>query len=82
MKRDTVIGLPMHWRLGFHRVWSVRDVLPRAFGHFGYGGSGAWGDPDRNLAVAMTLNRVAGTPVGDRRMLRIGTIATRCADRA
>ena len=29
----------------------------------------------------MTLNRVAGTPFGDMRMVRIGGIASRCAER-
>jgi CubicO group peptidase (beta-lactamase class C family) len=79
---DVVIGFPMLWRLGYHLVWTNRGILPRAFGHFGFGGSGAWADPDRELAVAMTLNRVAGTPFGDVRMLRIGGIAARCAERA
>ncbi len=80
-KRDTVIGLPMRWRLGYHFVGTARGILPRAFGHFGYGGSGAWADPERNLAVAMILNRVAGTPLGDSRLLRIGGISVRCAER-
>jgi CubicO group peptidase (beta-lactamase class C family) len=78
---DAVVGFPMRWRLGYHLVGTHRGVLPNAFGHFGYGGSGAWGDPDRDLAVAMTLNRVAGTPFGDMRMVRIGGIAAACADR-
>ena len=78
---DAVVGFPMRWRLGYHLVGTSRGILPNAFGHFGYGGSGAWADPDRNLSVAMTLNRVAGTPFGDMRMVRIGGIASRCAER-
>jgi CubicO group peptidase (beta-lactamase class C family) len=78
---DAVVGFPMRWRLGYHLVATTRGVLPHAFGHFGYGGSGAWGDPVRKLAVAMTLNRVAGTPFGDMRLLQISAIAARCADR-
>jgi CubicO group peptidase (beta-lactamase class C family) len=78
---DAIVGFPMRWRLGYHLVGTDRGILPNAFGHFGYGGSGAWADPDRNLAVAMTLNRVAGTPFGDMRMVRIGGIAARCAER-
>ncbi len=69
---DVVVGFPMRWRLGYHLVGTTRGVLPYAFGHFGFGGSGAWADPERNLSVAMTLNRVAGTPFGDMRMLRLG----------
>ena len=53
---------------------------PKGFGHFGFGGSGAWADPDRELAVALTLNSGIGTPFGDLRIVRIGSAALRCAD--
>jgi len=76
-----VIPLPMHWRLGYHRVPTVGVSVPNGFGHFGFGGSGAWADPDRDLAVALTLNSGVGTPFGDLRMVRIGTAAARAADR-
>jgi CubicO group peptidase (beta-lactamase class C family) len=70
----------MRWRLGYHMAGTTRGILPNGFGHFGYGGSGAWADPDRNLAVALVVNRVAGTPFGDLRMLRIGAAAVRAAE--
>jgi CubicO group peptidase (beta-lactamase class C family) len=76
-----VIPVPMHWRLGYHRVPTLGVRVQNAFGHFGFGGSGAWADPDRNLAVAMTVNHGIGTPFGDLRMVRISTAAVRCADR-
>jgi CubicO group peptidase (beta-lactamase class C family) len=79
--RDAVIGFPMRWRLGYHLAATTAGVLPNGFGHFGFGGSGAWGDPDSGLAVAMVLNQVAGTPVGDTRLLRIGGAAVRAAKR-
>ena len=78
---DAVLGFPMAWRLGYHVVGTSAGVLPGAFGHFGYGGSGAFADPRRGLAVAMTVNRVAGTPVGDGRLLRLAAAAVRAADR-
>jgi CubicO group peptidase (beta-lactamase class C family) len=78
---DAVVGFPMRWRLGYHLVGTTRGILPNAFGHFGYGGSGAWADPDRDLSLAMTLNRVAGTPFGDMRMVRMGGVVTKCAER-
>jgi CubicO group peptidase (beta-lactamase class C family) len=76
-----VIPLPMHWRLGYHRVFTTRGRVPRGFGHFGFGGSGAWADPDRDLAVALVVNSGVGTPFGDTRIARIGSAAVRCADR-
>ena len=75
--RDTGVLLNMNWRLGYHLIGTTSGVLPRAFGHFGFGGSGAWGDPDSGLAVAMILNQVGGTPFGDTKMLRIGGAAVR-----
>ncbi len=79
--RDAAVMINMHWRLGYHLAGTTAGVLPKAFGHFGFGGSGAWGDPESGLAVAMTLNQVGGTPFGDTRMLRIGGAAVRAAKR-
>jgi CubicO group peptidase (beta-lactamase class C family) len=78
---DRVVVIPLDWRLGFHRVFTSRGVLPHAFGHFGFGGSGAWADPSRNLALAMVCNRGSGTPIGDLRILELGAAAVRAADR-
>lgn len=79
--RDAAVLLDMRWRLGYHMAATSKGVLPHGFGHFGFGGSGAWGDPDSGLAVAMVLNQVAGTPFGDTRFLRIGGAAIRAARR-
>lgn len=80
-QRDKVVGFPMRWRLGYHLAATTAGVPPRGFGHFGFGGSGAWGDPDSGLAVAMVLNQVAGSPFGDTRLLRVGGAALRAARR-
>lgn len=79
--RDAAVMFNMRWRLGYHMAATSTGVLPRGFGHFGFGGSGAWGDPDSGLAVAMVLNQVAGTPFGDTRFLRIGGAAVKAAKR-
>ncbi len=76
-----VIPISMRWRLGYHRVFAVRARVPGGFGHFGFGGSGGWADPQRQLAVALTVNSGVGTPFGDTRIARIGGAAARCADR-
>ena len=76
-----VIPYAMRWRLGYHRVNTIRARVARGMGHSGYGGSGGWADPDRELAVALVLNSGTGTPFGDLRIVRIGDAAVRCADR-
>ncbi len=81
LERDSVIGFNMRWRLGYHLAATTAGVLPRGFGHFGFGGSGAWGDPDTGLAVGFVVNAVAGTPFGDLRFLRVGGAAVRSARR-
>lgn len=65
----------------FWRVAAIGPKTPNAFGHSGYGGSGAWADPDRNLSVGLTLNSGVGTPFGDLRIVRLGTAACKAADR-
>ncbi len=78
-ERDRVLLLPMHWRLGYHSAFTTRGRVATGFGHFGYGGSGAWCDPEQRLAVAMVTNQVAGGPFGDMRIARLGAAAVRCA---
>jgi CubicO group peptidase (beta-lactamase class C family) len=71
----AVLPFDMRWRLGYHGVFTTRGFPSRAFGHFGFGGSGAWADPRRELAVAMTTNSGMGTPFGDIRLPRISGAA-------
>ncbi len=73
--RLVVIPFDMRWRLGYHGVLTSRGVPRHAFGHFGFGGSGAWADPSRELAVALIVNSGLGTPFGDWRIVRIGGAA-------
>jgi CubicO group peptidase (beta-lactamase class C family) len=76
-----VIPWDLRWRLGYHGVATTQGVPARAFGHFGFGGSGAWADPERRLAVALIVNSGYGTPFGDMRILRIGGSVLACAER-
>jgi len=76
-----VIPISMRWRLGYHRVFAVGTRVPKGFGHFGFGGSGGWADPARQLAVALVVNSGVGTPFGDTRIARIGGAAVRAANR-
>ncbi|MEM9176488.1 MAG: serine hydrolase domain-containing protein [Myxococcota bacterium] len=70
---DRVLPVRMYWRLGYHTAFTFRGGLRTGFGHFGFGGSGAWADPSRRLSVAMINNRVGGTPFGDIRIAAIGS---------
>ena len=79
--RDRVLFIPMHWRMGYHRVFALGASAPHAFGHYGYGGSGAFCDPSRELAVALTLNSGAGTPLGNSNVPLIARAAIRAVDR-
>ena len=78
--RGAVIPVPMHWRLGYHRVFTTGPRTPHAFGHFGYGGSGAWCDPSRQLAVGYVVNYGIGTPFGDMRLWQINSAVIRAVD--
>ncbi|NCF19565.1 MAG: serine hydrolase [Haliea sp.] len=77
--RHSVIPFDMRWRLGYHAVATTRGFPRQAFGHFGFGGSGAWGDPANELSVAMIVNSGMGTPFGDMRTARISGAALSCA---
>jgi CubicO group peptidase (beta-lactamase class C family) len=79
--RDRVIPMHMGWRLGYHTAFTSKGRLPSAFGHFGFGGSGAWADPSRRLSVAMVNNRVGGTPFGDMRIASIGSAVLSATER-
>lgn len=80
-KIDRVVPFPMHWRLGYHRAATTRGNPTRGFGHYGFGGSGAWADPEQQLSVALVLNSGLGTPFGDIRTAQIGGAALYCARR-
>jgi CubicO group peptidase (beta-lactamase class C family) len=77
---DLILGFPMQWRLGYHGVLTSAAVLERGFGHNGYGGSGAWGDPDRELAIGYTLNALGKDLTGDTRFMDLGGAAVRAVD--
>lgn len=62
-RRDRVIALRVKWRLGYHQPIPRRKVSKRAFGFYGAFGSGAFADPDRQLAVGLTLHQSKGFPL-------------------
>ena len=78
--RNSVIPFDMRWRLGYHSVFTTRGIPKQGYGHFGFGGSGAWADPERGLSVALILNSGLGSPFGDARTARISGAALQCAN--
>jgi len=75
----AVLPFDMRWRLGYHAIATTAGIPPSAFGHFGFGGSGGWADPETGLAVAFIVNCGMGTPFGDTRTARISGAALRSA---
>jgi CubicO group peptidase (beta-lactamase class C family) len=56
---DFVLGRLSRFGLGFQLTQPERRLgpNPRSFGHFGFGGSLGFADPDARLAFAYTMNR-------------------------
>jgi CubicO group peptidase (beta-lactamase class C family) len=77
----AVVPFDMRWRLGYHGIFTTVGVPQNAFGHFGFGGSGGWADPSRELSVAFIVNQGMGTPFGDTRTARISGAALRAERR-
>jgi CubicO group peptidase (beta-lactamase class C family) len=79
-RNRAVIPIDMRWRLGYHAVFTTRGIPPAAFGHFGFGGSGGWADPSRELAVALIVNGGIGAAFNHLAIVRIGGAAITAAD--
>jgi CubicO group peptidase (beta-lactamase class C family) len=79
--RDAVLGLAMRWRLGYHQAFGTGSDGKRAFGHYGYGGSGGWGDPDSGVSLGYVTNRIGSvtTPMADATLYRLSRVVARCA---
>jgi CubicO group peptidase (beta-lactamase class C family) len=78
----VLLGIPMHWRLGYHRIFAGGGGGARSgFGHWGADGSCGWADPARNLAFALVLNHGMLTPLIHRRTVRLSRAALRSAER-
>jgi CubicO group peptidase (beta-lactamase class C family) len=79
--RDYVIRINMKWRLGYHRPFALARRTGHGFGHFGFGGSGGWADPESGLAIGFVTNdnTRTSTPFADIRLVRLGGRALRLA---
>jgi CubicO group peptidase (beta-lactamase class C family) len=80
---DRVLGIRMRWRLGFHHAFGLGSRAPRALGHYGFGGSGGWGDPDTGISFGFVSSHIGNftTAIGDLGILRLTAVARACAAR-
>jgi CubicO group peptidase (beta-lactamase class C family) len=81
---DRVLGVRMRWRLGFHHAFALGRPSPRALGHYGFGGSGGWGDPATGVSFGFVSSHLGNftTALGDLGILRLTARARTCAARA
>jgi CubicO group peptidase (beta-lactamase class C family) len=81
---DRVLGVRMRWRLGFHHAFALGRPGPRALGHYGFGGSGGWGDPDTGVSFGFISSHIGNltTAIGDLGILRLTATARACAAHA
>jgi CubicO group peptidase (beta-lactamase class C family) len=72
---EVLMGLDIHWGLGFNVNSGLIGAAglggPRAFGHFGMGGSVGWADPDLQLGLGYVMNRMEIGTTGDTRSFRL-----------
>ena len=72
---EVLMGLDIQWGLGFNVNRGIIGVAglggPRAFGHFGMGGSAGWADPDLALGMGYVMNRMDIGTTGDTRSFRL-----------
>jgi CubicO group peptidase (beta-lactamase class C family) len=75
---DAVLGIRMRWRLGYHQAFGSGGA--KAFGHYGYGGSGGWADPETGLSCGFVTNRIGSltTPLGDLNLFRMNRVVRQC----
>jgi len=73
--QDRVLPFVMAWAAG----WTLNGTLnifgpnPTALGHYGWGGSCAWADPELSLSGAYVMTRQSPHLIGDPRAVRLQT---------
>lgn len=76
---DSVLGVPMIWRLGYHSNFVTRH----GFGHVGLGGTVGWVDPVLDLSIGFVTNRTPALPslLGRGEFISLGAAAALAAKR-
>ena len=70
---DHVMKSPMQWSHAGYSVGGGKlfGKSSKAFGHTGWGGSMAFGDPENGIGCAYTMNLLTGSMLGDQRALKL-----------
>ena len=78
--RDLVLAVQVRWGVGFilnkHKI--IYGPIEGAFGHSGYGGSCAFGDPENNIGVSYVMNRMLDNFNADGRSLELINATYEC----
>jgi CubicO group peptidase (beta-lactamase class C family) len=76
---DLVLPYDLEWAAGVMRNSNaIYGNNPATLGHSGWGGSGAFGDPDRRVSAAYVMNRQTGALLGDERANRLWAALYAC----
>ena len=71
--RDLVLAVQVRWGVGFilnkHKV--IYGPVESAFGHSGYGGSCAFGDPENKIGISYVMNRMLDNFNADGRSIEL-----------
>jgi CubicO group peptidase (beta-lactamase class C family) len=71
--RDMVLGVVTRWGAGFvmnmHKV--IYGPVERSFGHSGFGGSCAFGDPENKLGISYVMNQMKNNFAADGRSVAL-----------
>jgi CubicO group peptidase (beta-lactamase class C family) len=78
--RDLVLAVQVRWGVGFilnkHKV--IYGPIEGAFGHSGYGGSCAFGDPENKIGVSYVMNRMLDNFNADGRSIELINATYEC----
>ena len=78
--QDLVLPFDLSWGAGVMRnsAFAPYGPTPESFGHSGWGGSCAFADPARGVAMAYVMNKQSAQLIGDDRAVRLIRSAYAC----
>ena len=81
--RDMVLGMVTRWGAGFimnkHKV--IYGPVEKSFGHSGFGGSCAFGDPKNKLGISYVMNKMKNNAAGDGRSITLINETYKCLNK-